>query len=243
MLSLHLYFSIITWLILLTQLDELWQCYNKRSTTVMSGDDGRGLTQPPTLRWSTLGVTRCGAAPLPLASCCGGCWVGGCAAPAVSAAWPDWRLPRSAQTPGRSPLRVEREGGRGRGGRRDGGDQATVSFWRPQLFSLARQSSIHLARLSTVAEKSQWAPTAFKKSLLHCKNSEWKKAKFSRSRQLAATPVMTIWGENNLQVAGRVFKVGKWMFCFLSEHGAVEEKAAREEKISLLLNNSKNVFG
>lgn len=32
----------------------------------------------------------------------------------------------------------------------------TLSFWNPQLFSFTPWSSIHLARLSTIAEKSQW---------------------------------------------------------------------------------------
>lgn len=45
--------------------------------------------QIPTPHCSTLGGTRSGAARQALASCFAGCWGDGCAAPAVSAAWPD----------------------------------------------------------------------------------------------------------------------------------------------------------
>lgn len=99
------------------------------------------LTLTP--HWSTLGGTRSCAAPLALASCCVGCWGDGCAAPDVSVAWPDWRLQRNVQTLDRSQLWI---------GRID----TTLSFWNPQLFSFTPWSSIHLARLSTIAEKSQW---------------------------------------------------------------------------------------
>lgn len=83
---------------------------------------GESWLQIRTPHCSTLGGTRSCVALQALASCCACCWGDGCAAPAVSAAWPGWRRQRNVQTLGQSQLHMERI-------------NTTLSFWHPQLFS------------------------------------------------------------------------------------------------------------
>lgn len=136
-----------------------------------------------TPHWSTLGGTRSCAAHQALASCCVGCWGDGCAAPAVSAAWPDWRLQRNVQTPDRSQLCMEREN-------RQNFEILTPSafFFHSLELNPFSQTVYHSRKITKAV--SQWStigPDCNEKSLLHCKNSEWHLSKFSTNGQLAVT--------------------------------------------------------
>lgn len=122
-----------------------------------------------TPHWSTLGGTRSCAAPLALASCCVGCWGDVCAAPDVSAAWPDWRLQRTAQTLDRSQLCMDRE------------DRHNVEFLKPSAFFFHSlelnpfSQTVYYSRKITMAVSQWWTidPNWNQKTLLHCKNVNW----------------------------------------------------------------------